>query len=144
MGQMPRYTVGDVSYGGFLALRNPKESEDEPAAITLGGLEAFPETLSTILTARDANGMLSRLLLASSPGAFTAPQIARRLRSPRLSPSSAIHSASPAAPSLRSKSRCWLRASATDNAGTVKAAKLRFGVTKKQKSFVTQITSLVP
>ena len=73
--------TGDLSYAGFLAHRNPKESEDEPAAITLGGLEAFPHTLSTSLTVRAVNGKLSRLALASSPGAFTAPQMARRLRS---------------------------------------------------------------
>jgi hypothetical protein len=70
-----------------------------------------PHTLSTILTASAARGKLSLLGLASSPGAFTAPQMARRLRSARLSPSSAIHSASPAAPSRCGKSRCWLRAS---------------------------------
>jgi hypothetical protein len=67
--------------GGLLAHLHPKESEDEPAAITLGGLEAFPHTLSTSLTVRAVNGKLSRLALASSPGAFTAPQMARRLRS---------------------------------------------------------------
>jgi hypothetical protein len=51
------------------------------------------------------------------------PQMARRWRSARLSPSSTIHSASPAAPSRRSRSRCWPRASATDSARRVKAAK---------------------
>ena len=33
-----------------------------------------PLTLSTILTARAVNGKLSRLALASSPGALTAPE----------------------------------------------------------------------
>ena len=82
-----------------------------------------PLTLSTILTARAVNVKLSRLALASSPGALTAPQMARRLRSARLSPSSAIQNASPVAPSRRSNSWCWLRALATDSAGKVKAAK---------------------
>ena len=50
-------------------------------------------TLSTILTARDASGRLSRLMAASSPGAFIAPHKARQLRSAPLPPSSAIHSA---------------------------------------------------
>jgi cyanate permease len=43
----------------------------------------LPHTLSTILNARAASGKLSLLTLASSPGAFIAPQIARRLRSAR-------------------------------------------------------------
>jgi hypothetical protein len=41
----------------------------------------IPHTLSTILNPRDATGRLSRLMAASSPGAFIAPQMARRLRS---------------------------------------------------------------
>ena len=47
-----------------------------------------PQTLSTSLNPRDANAGLSRLTAASSPGAFMAPQMARRLRSARLFPPS--------------------------------------------------------
>ncbi len=47
-----------------------------------------PHTLSTILNPRDASGRLSRLMAASSPGAFIAPQMARRFRSARLFPPS--------------------------------------------------------
>jgi transposase-like protein len=52
-----------------------------------------PHTLSTILTARAVNGKLSRLALASSPGALTAPQMARRCapRGYRQAPQSTAH-----------------------------------------------------
>ena len=74
----------DLSNEAFLAHRIPKEREVQPAAISLGALEAFPHTLSTTLNARAVNGKLSLLALASSPTACTAPQVARRLRSARL------------------------------------------------------------
>jgi len=80
-----------------------------------------PHTLSNSLNPLDASGRLSRLMAASSPGAFIAAQMARRLRSAILSPSPAIQSVSRAAPRRRSISRCWLRASAVESAGRVKA-----------------------
>jgi len=70
--------------------------------------------LSTILIRRDANGRLSRLMAASSPGALIAPQTARQLRSAKLSVSSAIQSVSRAAPRLckapKASKGCWFRA----------------------------------
>jgi len=65
-----------------------------------------PHTLSNILNALEASGRLSRLVAAFSPGAFIAPQMARRLRSAMLSESAAIQSVSRAAPTRRSMSRC--------------------------------------
>jgi hypothetical protein len=67
-----------------------------------------PHTLSTILIPLDASGRLSRLMAASSPGAFMAPQMARRFRSAILSVISAIHTISRAAPRRRSMSRCLM------------------------------------
>ena len=47
-----------------------------------------PHTLSTTLNPRDARGRLSRLMATPSPGAFIAPQMARRFRSAMLFPPS--------------------------------------------------------
>jgi hypothetical protein len=61
-------------------------------------------------------------MAASSPGVFIAPQMARRFRLARLSPSPTNHSVSRAAPRWLSISQYWLRASAMESAGRVKAA----------------------
>jgi hypothetical protein len=50
--------------------------------------ETIPQILSTTLTPRDASGRLSRLLAASFPGTFIAPQMARRFRLAMLFPPS--------------------------------------------------------
>ncbi len=50
--------------------------------------ETIPQALSTTLNPRDASGRLSRLMAASSPGTFIAPQMARRFRSAMLFPPS--------------------------------------------------------
>jgi hypothetical protein len=71
-------------------------------------------TLSTIPNARDASGRMSRLMATCSPGALIAPQTARRLRFAKLSESSAIQSASRAAPrqwkAPNASTGCLLRA----------------------------------
>ena len=75
-----------TEWQGFLMLRFGDASSGR-------AIKLPPHTFSTILTARAVNGKLSRLALAFSAGALTAPQNSPAMRSARLSPSSAIHRA---------------------------------------------------